>query len=186
MRVIFCHVSKSWDSDAFRIRRIWCSAPIAMAPPILIKKNCCTFVVVLNTTDSLFCAPIYITSVKNKYLWFLWPSWQALVETSQFRFGFGKMQIGADLVSTIKPGKTKPYRPVHGSVQENLHSVDPSTRIGNSVVLSRLTRLTRRKTYIEVLNVKVTVFILLLFVSLLDCGQNQTAVSDEQYSLSDF
>ena len=122
------------------------------------KKNCCTFVVVLNTTDSPFCAPIYITSVKNKYLWFLWPSRQALVETSQFRFGFGKMQIGADLVSTIKPGKTKPYRPVHGSVQENLHSVDPSTRIGNSVVLSRLTRLTRRKTYIEVLNVKVTMF----------------------------
>jgi hypothetical protein len=39
MRVIFCHVSKSWDSDAFRIRRIWCSAPIAMAPPILIKKK---------------------------------------------------------------------------------------------------------------------------------------------------
>jgi hypothetical protein len=39
---------------------------------------------------------------------------------------------------------------------------------------------------IEVLNVKVTLFILILFVSLPDCGQNQTAVSDEQYSLSDF
>jgi hypothetical protein len=34
--------------------------------------------------------------------------------------------------------------------------------------------------------IKVTVFILLLFASLPDCGQNQTAVSDEQYSLSDF
>jgi hypothetical protein len=34
--------------------------------------------------------------------------------------------------------------------------------------------------------VKVTVFILLIFASLPDCGQNQTAVSDEQYSLSDF
>ena len=40
--------------------------------------------------------------------------------------------------------------------------------------------------YIEVLFVKVTVFILLLFASLPDCGQNQTAVSDEQHSLSDF
>jgi hypothetical protein len=41
---------------------------------------------------------------------------------------------------------------------------------------------------IEVLFVKVTVFILLLFASLHvpDCCQNQTAVSDEQYSLSDF
>ena len=45
---------------------------------------------------------------------------------------------------------------------------------------------------IEVLFVKlkVTVFILLLFASLPDmlpdCGQNQTAVSDKQYSLSDF
>ena len=29
-------------------------------------------------------------------------------------------------------------------------------------------------------------FILLLFASLPDCGQNQTAVSDEQYLLSDF
>jgi hypothetical protein len=36
------------------------------------------------------------------------------------------------------------------------------------------------------LNVKVTMFILLLLASLPDCGQNQTAVSDEQYSLSDF
>ena len=36
------------------------------------------------------------------------------------------------------------------------------------------------------LNVKQTVFILLLFASLRDCGQNQTAVSDKQYSLFDF
>jgi hypothetical protein len=39
------------------------------------------------------------------------------------------------------------------------------------------------------LDLKVTVFINLfkiLFASLPDCGQNQTAVSDEQYSLSDF
>jgi hypothetical protein len=39
---------------------------------------------------------------------------------------------------------------------------------------------------LEVLYVKVTLFILLLFASLPDCGQNQTAVSDEQCSLSDF
>jgi hypothetical protein len=43
---------------------------------------------------------------------------------------------------------------------------------------------------IEVLFVKQTMFIdllvLLLFASLPDCGQNQTAVSNEQYSLSDF
>jgi hypothetical protein len=39
---------------------------------------------------------------------------------------------------------------------------------------------------IEVLFVKVTVFILLLFASLPDCHQNQITVSDEQYSLSDF
>jgi hypothetical protein len=39
---------------------------------------------------------------------------------------------------------------------------------------------------IEVLFVKVHVFILLLFASLPDCGQNQIAVSDEQQSLSDF
>ena len=39
------------------------------------------------------------------------------------------------------------------------------------------------------LDLKVTVFINLfkiLFASLPDCGQNQIAVSDEQYSLSDF
>ena len=40
--------------------------------------------------------------------------------------------------------------------------------------------------YIEVLFVKQTMFILILFASLPDCSQNQTAVSDEQYSLSDF
>jgi hypothetical protein len=40
--------------------------------------------------------------------------------------------------------------------------------------------------YIEVLFVKVTLFVLILFASLPDCGQNETAVSDEQYSLSDF
>jgi hypothetical protein len=39
---------------------------------------------------------------------------------------------------------------------------------------------------IAVLNVKQTMFILLLFASLPDCGQNQTAVSEKQYSLSDF
>jgi hypothetical protein len=39
---------------------------------------------------------------------------------------------------------------------------------------------------IEVLNVKVGVFILLLFASLPDCGQNQTDVSYKQHSLSDF
>jgi hypothetical protein len=44
------------------------------------------------------------------------------------------------------------------------------------------------RAHIEVLFVKVHVFILLLFASLPDCGQNQTAayVSDEQQSLSDF
>ena len=41
--------------------------------------------------------------------------------------------------------------------------------------------------HIEVLFVvKMTVFILILFASLLDCGQNEIAVSDEQYSRSDF
>jgi hypothetical protein len=39
---------------------------------------------------------------------------------------------------------------------------------------------------IEVLFVKVTVFIVLLFASLRDCGQNQINVCDEQQSLSDF
>ena len=41
---------------------------------------------------------------------------------------------------------------------------------------------------IEVLFVKVTVFILLLFATLLvpECSQNQTAVSDTLRSLSDF
>ena len=39
---------------------------------------------------------------------------------------------------------------------------------------------------IEVLNVKVYVFILLLFASLPDCSQNQTAVSDTLRLLSDF
>jgi hypothetical protein len=40
--------------------------------------------------------------------------------------------------------------------------------------------------HIEVLNVKVTTFILLLVASVPYCGQNQTAVSDEQQSLFDF
>ena len=39
---------------------------------------------------------------------------------------------------------------------------------------------------IEVLNVKVGVFILLLFASIPDCSQNQTAVSDPLRFLSDF
>ena len=39
---------------------------------------------------------------------------------------------------------------------------------------------------IEVLNVKVGVSILLLFASLPDCSQNQTAVSDTLRLLSDF
>ena len=40
--------------------------------------------------------------------------------------------------------------------------------------------------YIEVLNVKVHVFVLLLFATLPDCSQNQTAVSDTLRLLSDF
>ena len=40
--------------------------------------------------------------------------------------------------------------------------------------------------HMEVLNVKVHVFILLLFASLPDCTQNQTAVSDTLKLLSDF
>ena len=39
---------------------------------------------------------------------------------------------------------------------------------------------------IEVLNVKVHVFVLLLFATLPDCSQNQTAVSDTLRLLSDF
>ena len=39
---------------------------------------------------------------------------------------------------------------------------------------------------IEVLFVKVHVFVLLLFASLPDCSQNQTAVSDTLRLLSDF
>ena len=39
---------------------------------------------------------------------------------------------------------------------------------------------------IEVLNVKVHVFILLLFASVPDCIQNQTTVSDTLHLLSDF
>ena len=42
------------------------------------------------------------------------------------------------------------------------------------------------KFVIEDLNVKVHVFILLLFASLPDCSQNQTAVSDPLRLLSDF
>ena len=38
----------------------------------------------------------------------------------------------------------------------------------------------------EVLNVKVHVFVLLLFATLPDCSQNQTAVSDTLRLLSDF
>ena len=39
---------------------------------------------------------------------------------------------------------------------------------------------------IEVLNVKVHVFVLLIFATLPDCSQNQTAVSDTLRLLSDF
>jgi hypothetical protein len=39
---------------------------------------------------------------------------------------------------------------------------------------------------IEVLNVKVGVFILLIFATLPECSQNQTAVSDTLRLLSDF
>ena len=41
-------------------------------------------------------------------------------------------------------------------------------------------------TAIEVLFVKVHVFVLLLFATLPDCSQNQTAVSDTLRLLSDF
>jgi hypothetical protein len=41
-------------------------------------------------------------------------------------------------------------------------------------------------TRIEVLNVKVGVFILLIFATLPECSQNQTAVSDTLRLLSDF
>jgi hypothetical protein len=41
-------------------------------------------------------------------------------------------------------------------------------------------------TTIEVLNVKVHMFVLLIFASLPDCSQNQTAVSDTLRLLSDF
>jgi hypothetical protein len=40
--------------------------------------------------------------------------------------------------------------------------------------------------YIEVLNVKVGVSVLLVFASILACSQNQTAVSDTLHLLSDF
>jgi hypothetical protein len=46
--VLFRLVSNFWDSDTFRIRRIGCSTPIAMGPPILIKIYY-NFVWVLNT-----------------------------------------------------------------------------------------------------------------------------------------
>jgi hypothetical protein len=39
---------------------------------------------------------------------------------------------------------------------------------------------------IEVWNVKVGVFVLLLFASIPDCSQNQTAVSDTLHLLFDF
>ena len=55
-----------------------------------------------------------------------------------------------------------------------------STRVLNLVQHSS------RSTAIEVLNVKVHVFVLLLFASLPDCSQNQTAVSDTLRLLSDF
>ena len=45
---------------------------------------------------------------------------------------------------------------------------------------------TTTKFSIEVLNVKVHVFVLLLFATLPDCSQNQTAVSDTLRLLSDF
>jgi hypothetical protein len=43
-----------------------------------------------------------------------------------------------------------------------------------------------RGSIIEVLNVKVGVFILLIFATLPECSQNQTAVSDTLRLLSDF
>jgi hypothetical protein len=56
----------------------------------------------------------------------------------------------------------------------------------NNNIIAFFTPIFTFKTSIEVLFVKVTVFILILFASLPDCDQNETAVSDEQYSLSDF
>jgi hypothetical protein len=44
----------------------------------------------------------------------------------------------------------------------------------------------KRQVYIEVLFVKPTVFILLLFATVPECSQNQTAVSDILRSLSNF
>jgi hypothetical protein len=53
-------------------------------------------------------------------------------------------------------------------------------------VKSVMSTLARACHFIEVLNVKQNVFVLLLFASLPDCGQNQTAVSDTLRLLSDF
>jgi hypothetical protein len=55
---------------------------------------------------------------------------------------------------------------------------------GHRVILLRYNTLDGG--HIEILNVKVGVFILLLFASLPDCSQNQTAVSDTLRLLSDF
>ena len=61
------------------------------------------------------------------------------------------------------------------------HSSHTSIQNGCSLTLYAPPRV-----LIEVLFVKVTVFILLLFATLPECSQNQTAVSDTLRLLSDF
>jgi hypothetical protein len=94
---LFCLFSNSGNTNAFLIPRTWCSMPIAIAPPILMKIYC-NFVRVLHNTDWPICTP---NIGQNKYLWFLGPWGQAVVETSKFRFGPRKKRIGHYSVSVI-------------------------------------------------------------------------------------
>ena len=96
MGPLFRLVSNFRDSDAFRIRRIGCSMPIAMAPSILIKM-CYTFVGVFNPTDWPICA---LNMGRGKNVVYGDPG-AGPVETSRFRYGAGKMQIRGQSVSTI-------------------------------------------------------------------------------------
>jgi hypothetical protein len=68
--------------------------------------------------------------------------------------------------------------------KKNTRPRDQYAQFWRSTIGAQLTQVMYRTcSDIEVLNVKVTLFILLLFASLPDCGQNQTAVSDEQYAI---
>ena len=100
--------------------------------------------------------------------------WSAPPLFSKMRTFFKNRPPSTWYFEALEP--TLRLRVVSGPVDKKFFFISRNS-LSHTVVLT---------TSIEVLFVKVTVFILLLFATLPECSQNQTAVSDTLRLLSDF